>query len=73
MGEQQVTATTVVDSIERYHRRRRRDKTLDPTPVPCSSPRCRTGWEALAGGPYCLECDTRIRDRADALRAKVSA
>jgi hypothetical protein len=62
----------MIDQLERYHRRRKRDKTLTLRGR-CSSPVCATGWEALPGSPYCLECHVRIEDRSDELRARAVA
>jgi hypothetical protein len=69
MGKQPMTA--MIDQVERYHCRARRDKTLDP-PLRrrCSSPHCRTGWEAEPDGPYCLHCHQLVKDRGDELRAR---
>jgi hypothetical protein len=66
MGQQ-----PVIDQVERHHRQARRDKTIEP-PLRrrCSSPACRTGWEAEHDGPYCLACRQRVRDRADELKAR---
>jgi hypothetical protein len=61
----------MINQVERHHRQARRDKAIDP-PLRrrCSSPWCRTGWEAEPDGPYCLACRQRIRDRADELKAR---
>jgi hypothetical protein len=48
-----------VEPIERYHRRPPRDKTLSLRKR-CSSPWCTTGWERVAGRPYCSHCHERL-------------
>jgi hypothetical protein len=58
----------MIDQIERYHRRHKRDKNLTLRRQ-CSSPTCTTAWETLADSPFCLACHTQAEDRADALRA----
>ena len=67
MGEQPMTT---LDAVQRYHRRDASQKTLDPPPKRCTSPRCRTGWERVPGGQYCLACHQRMVDRGDELRAR---
>jgi hypothetical protein len=69
-GSGRMGKPAMIGPLERYHRRPKRDKTLDPPPRRCSSPLCATGWEAREGGPYCLECHFRISDRAEALRVR---
>jgi hypothetical protein len=66
-GQQPMTT----DQVERYHRRPKRDKAIDP-PLRrrCSHPRCPTLREAEPDGPFCLYCRQRVRDRADQLRAR---
>jgi CDGSH-type Zn-finger protein len=61
------------DQLERFHRRPKRDKAIEP-PLRkrCSSPACRTGWEREPDGPYCLACHQRIKDRADEIRARAN-
>jgi hypothetical protein len=55
--------------IQRWHRRPRSRK-QGPKPIPCSSPLCPRGWEALPDKPYCLACDALINDRADIHRER---
>jgi hypothetical protein len=66
MGQQ-----PMIDQVERYHRRPRRDKSIEP-PLRrrCSNPRCTTGWEAEPSSPFCLHCHQKTKDRADVLRAR---
>jgi hypothetical protein len=66
MGQQ-----PMIDQLERFHRRARRNKAIDPPPRRrCSNPWCPTKWEAEPDGPFCLACRQRVRDRADELKAR---
>jgi hypothetical protein len=63
LGEKPMTTSTP-DQVERFHRRRKARKAIDP-PIRkrCSSPTCPSHWERLADSPYCCVapswCGTR--------------